>query len=219
MKITIKYIWIILCLIPYISHAQRFAEETWHEGKVILLEGDTIQGSLRFALKDEIVQVQTPQNLQTYTSRKVLSFTFFDRLAKRDRTFYSFNFAKTPNYETPTFFELLLQGKPNSLLGRETLVKNTQFVNPGPWGTPMNPMGMGTSIPITTFSVKMEMYLLLGDGRIKSFDGTKKRLLFLLKDKEKEIKDYIKKNSVNFNSPNDISRIVQYYNLLKNKNK
>lgn len=219
-----KIIFIVFFLCPIIANAQYFAENQWHEGRVLLSTGDTVTGSLKFALKDEIVQLQVGNVLQTFTSRKALHYAFFDKNENRERIFYALPFEKTPNYESPTFFEVLLQGKPMTILGREILVQNTQYMNNGMGpmgmgGMGMGPMGMGgmRGTPFITYSVKMEFYFMYADGRIKTFDGSKKRLLFLLKDKEREIKTYLKQHNIKLNKPQEMARVVSYYNQIKMK--
>ncbi len=209
-------------LCPLCVKSQYLAENEWHQGRVLLSSGDTVTGTLKFALKEEIVQVQVGNALQTYTARKALNFSFQDLNQNRERQYYALPFEKTPNYESPTFFEVILQGKFVTILGREVLVQNTQYAgNPGmnPYGGGMGMGGMGgmRGMPYTTYSVRTDFYFLYADGRIKTFDGSKKRLFFLLKDKEKEIKLYLKQHNVKLSNPQEVTKVIMYYNQIKLK--
>ncbi|TAE73517.1 MAG: hypothetical protein EAZ85_06820 [Bacteroidetes bacterium] len=210
-------------LIPFCAKSQYFAENEWHQGRVLLASGDTITGTLKYALHDEVVQVQVGNALQTFTPRKALNFSFQDRNQNRERQFYALPFAKTANYESPTFFEVVLQGTSITLLVRESWIQTTQYpAGMGGMGMGMGGMGMGgmrgmRGMPFTTYSVRSDFYFLYPDGRVKTFDGSKKRLLFLLKDKEKEIKLYLKQHNVRLNNTQELVRVLMYYNQIKLK--
>ncbi|NJL14389.1 MAG: hypothetical protein HC913_16190 [Microscillaceae bacterium] len=187
--------------------AQAFAEENWQNGLLILEEGDTLRGELKFDLQNELVQIQTQGSLKAFTSRKVLAFQFFDRYYGRDRFYFTLPYAKVSNYPTPTFFELVYQDQPLTLLCRESLVTQT-FVN-------NNPYVLGPNIPVTTTRVKCDFFFLDKNGRIRPFNGTKKGLLYLLKDREKDIKDFMEENRLRTDDKADMTRIIAYYNEQK----
>ncbi|GAB4396249.1 MAG: hypothetical protein OHK0053_09850 [Microscillaceae bacterium] len=196
-----------LCAASLKVSAQAFAEESWQEGLIILEEGDTLRGEFKFDLQNELVQLQTQGSLKAFTSRKVLAFQFFDRYYGRDRFYFTLPYAKVSNYPTPTFFELVYQDQPLTLLCRESLVTQT-FVN-------NNPYVLGPNIPVTTTRVKCDFFFLDKNGRIRPFNGTKKGLLYLLKDREKDIKDFMEENRLRIDDKADMTRIIAYYNERK----
>lgn len=202
---------ISLLLLSHFSFAQRFVEEAWHEGTVLLESGDSLQGNLKFNLSEEIIQVDMRGSLQTLTSRKVLSFKFFDRFDNRNRSYYTLPFSKVADYKTPTFFELLWQGDHITLLNREAFVTQTS-TNPYYGG-----FGMRNNFPVTYSYIKNNFYFLYKNSKIKLFDGTKKGILILLQDREKDIKNYLKDNRVRFDNKQDMIRLIDFYNALKNK--
>lgn len=188
--------------------AQRFAQNYWHDGLVILESGDTLQGKLKFDLENELVQLESRGTLQTLTSRKTLAFQFYDRYEQRDRYFYTLPYSKVSDYKTPTFFELAMQGDPISVLVRESLITQT-FVN-------NNPYTVRAGVPITRTSIKYDLYFLDPDGDIVSYNGTKKGLLYLLRSRENDIKEFLKENRIRYDSKLDIIKVIQYYNSKKN---
>ena len=112
------------------AFAQRFAQDYWHKnGKIKLSDGTTYQGELKYDLANELIQLQVRGILKTFTSRKVSSFEFYDNFEQRDRHFYALPFAKVSGYKTPTFFELLMQDQPITLLVRESLTTQTDVNN------------------------------------------------------------------------------------------
>lgn len=62
--------------------------------------------------------------------------------------------------------------------------------------------------------IKVEDYLILVEG--KSFDIKLKKgdILKCLKDKEKEVKDFVKRNKLSFSNEKDVVKILGYYNSL-----
>jgi hypothetical protein len=166
-------------------------------------------------LKEELLLVNTPQGMQTLSSRKVAMFSFYDNIKKRERQYYSFMYPKTNNYKTPCFFEVLHHGEKISLMGREMLVQTTINNVPrygmyggGYYGNPMN-------IPQTMTSVKTEMYFLYNSGKMKAFNGNKNDLFTIFSDKQSQIKSYIKDNKLNVEKIEDIKKIIEYYHNLK----
>lgn len=191
----------------YVS-AQAFAPNFWHEGTVTLQNGQIYTGNLKFDLDNEIIQVQSRNGHKTLTSRKVSSFEFYDKSLRQDRIYYTLPFAKVSNYKTPSFFELVAQGKPISILSREKLVNESITANNG-----IN-RGFGGPTFVRTV-VKYDMFFLYSNGKIKSFNGTKKGLLYLLQDREKDVKEYMKANRVRLDDREDIVNLILYYNTKK----
>lgn len=62
--------------------------------------------------------------------------------------------------------------------------------------------------------IKVEDYLIQVEG--KSFDIKLKKgdILKFLKDKEKEVKDFVKRNKLSFSNEKDVVKILGYYNSL-----
>ncbi len=202
---------IIILIVCFFSKnetfAQAFAENYWHSGTVFLEEGDTLSGTLKFSLQDEVVQIETATGLKTLTARNAIAFYFLDRFEQRERHYYALPYPKVSNYPTPTYFELIMQGEPITLLCRESMVVQTIVNN--------NPYVMNPGIPMRQNILKREFYFLYKSGKIVPFNGTKKGLLYLLKDRERDIKLYIKENRVNFESKQDMASIINYFNSKK----
>ncbi|MCS6820556.1 MAG: hypothetical protein NZ551_01670 [Microscillaceae bacterium] len=189
--------------------SQYFAEREWQNGSVFL-EEDTLIGNFKYELERETVIFESGGQLQTFSSRKVVGFQFYDNYYRKNRFFYTLPFAKRSNYKTPTFFELLYQGETVSLLCREQLTSRTQSVlTPNPWG-------IGVPNTIITYSIKYDFYFLFNkNNQVKYFNSTKKDLLRLLPDQASALQNYLEKNKVRFNSPEDMTNLIAFYNSLK----
>lgn len=209
-KIISVFLFLVIAFLssPASGFAQYFAENYWHNGKIFLENEQVLEGKIKYNLENEIVQLET-NRLQTFTSRKVLSFQFYDANWQVERYFYNLPFAKVSNYETPTFFELLYQGEHVTLLCREDLVTQT-FVN-------NNPYAWNPGMPITRTSVRSKFYFLFKNGKIRAFQGGKRELLYLLRDRERTLKKYLKEQRINYDSRPDMVRVIEYYNSIKVK--
>ena len=105
--------------------AQKFPSDLWHEGKIVLLEGDTLRGSVKYDLQQDLVQYGVAnQRTTAFSARKVLFFEIFDNSVRSYRQFFALPFTTTSGYKAPVFFELLEEGK-MTLLSRESVEYRT----------------------------------------------------------------------------------------------
>lgn len=188
--------------ISTLSIAQRnWPSELWHDGKVVLLDGDTLKGQVKYDFQLNTVQfVINDRKAEIYHARKVLYFEIFDETVHRYRKFFVLPYSNPSNYKAPVFFELLVEGQ-ITLLSREFLeyrTYNSAFY------------GGSYSRLVQTY----EYFLLKEDGTIEDFRGNKNDLLALMGNKGKEVEKYVKANRLDFDEKYDVARIVAYYNSL-----
>jgi hypothetical protein len=188
--------------ISTLSMAQRnWPSELWHDGKVVLLDGDTLKGQVKYDFQLNTVQfVINDRKAEIYHARKVLYFEIFDETVHRYRKFFVLPYSNPSNYKAPVFFELLVEGR-ITLLSREFLeyrTYNSAFY------------GGSYSRLVQTY----DYFLLKEDGTIKDFRGNKNELLALMGNKGKEVEKYVKANRLDFDEKYDVARIVAYYNSL-----
>ncbi|MDH5368275.1 MAG: hypothetical protein OEW67_14945 [Cyclobacteriaceae bacterium] len=196
-------IFIVLFFFLQTAFAQ-FPSELWHDGKVVLLDGDTLKGSVKYDLERGIIQLNDTKTIEAYTARKVLYFNIFDKTVNRYRQFYAIPYNVAIDYKTPVFFEVLYEGK-LTLLGREYIT--TQTTSYGP------------SIGSGSYSRQVLMYryyFLDANGSIILYGKHKKELLAYMRKFNTEINEYIKKNRLHYDDKADLIHIVRYYNTLIN---
>jgi hypothetical protein len=181
--------------------AQQFPSDLWHEGKIILLEGDTLKGNIKYDLQQDLVQYGVAdQRTTAFSARKVLFFEIFDTSVRKYRQFFALPFTTTSGYKAPVFFELLEEGK-MTLLSRESVEYRTYS----------SPYYMGS---YSRLVLVYKYYFLDEKGNITEFTGNKNDLLDLMKKKSDEVEKYIKANKLKFDDKYDFARIVAYYNSL-----
>lgn len=181
--------------------AQTFPFEMWHDGKVVLEEGDTIRGLVKYDLSQDLVQVNTKKRApEVFTARKVLYFEIFDISVNRYRRFFSLPFAlSSSQYKSQVFFELLCEGK-LTVLNREKLEFRTYS----------SPYFMGSySRQVLVY----QYFMLEEDGDIVEYDVTDRTdLLKPMGKKAEDVEKFMKKNRLRTDEKYDVAEIVEYYN-------
>lgn len=187
--------------------AQNFPSEIWHDGTLVTIEDDTLQGDIKYSIDADLIQVRNKNNVvSAFSSRKILYFEIFDTTIDNYRLFYSLPFALKTSYQVPVLFEVLHEGK-LSLLGREKIV---QDFNPY-YGV------YGRAFYGDRFRLDYDYFFLAENGKIQRYSMKKKDLLRIMGKRSSEIKQYIKKNRLKHDRLADLVRITSYYNALERK--
>ncbi|MBL7875532.1 MAG: hypothetical protein JNL53_07690 [Cyclobacteriaceae bacterium] len=197
-----RYLSLILLIISYTSgSAQQFAMDLWHTGKTVLDSGDTLRGNLKYDLKNDILQVDLNNKMESYTARKVLFFEIFDETVKKYRLFYSLPYSTAGQYKAPIFFELLVEGK-LTVLCRESFEYRTT-------SSPLYYYGTYSRIVLIN-----KYYLLKENGDIIEFQGKKNDWFDQMQSKKSEVAKYAKTNRLDMDEKYDLARVIDYYNSL-----
>lgn len=179
--------------------AQQWPFELWHEGKIVLLEGDTLRGTIKYDLQQDLLQYTwNSQKVEAFSARKVLFFEIFDRTVSRYRQFYALPYTTAAGYKAPIFFELLVEGK-MTMLVRESIEYRTYT----------------SSYYGSSYSRQVMVYryfFLKEDGTITDFQGNKNDLLDLMGKHAGEVEKYIRSNRLKYDDKYDLAKIVTYYN-------
>lgn len=181
-------------------HAQEFAFELWHDGTVVLDNGDTLSGNVKYDMQTDLVQVQVGDRFESYSARKLLFLEIFDKTVKRYRRMYSLPYNTSGEYRAPVFFELLEEGK-ITLLCREAVEYRTYS-------------SMYNYYNYSKLTVVYRYFLLKEDGSIDEFLGKRGDWLNLMSDRKDEVQKFVKSNRLSFDEKYDLSRIIAYYNTL-----
>ena len=194
-----RLIFLGLVLLPLLGFSQTFPFDHWHDGKIVLDNGDTLRGSIKYNLQD-LLQLRHQNQMESFSARKVLLFEIFDQGYKRYRTFYSLPYSASGGYKSPVFFEVLTEGK-ITVLSREKLEYRTYSYSPFMYGG-----GSTRVVLVNTY------FLLKEDGDIVDFAGRRNDWLDLMGNRANEIHDYAKDNKLDFDRKYDLKRIIDYYN-------
>ncbi len=196
---------ILLFLLCSNAFAQQFPSEIFHDGKVVLASGDTIVGKIKYNLQNDLIEVITDNVVKTFTARKIIKFTIFDKTVDQYRTFYSVPYYRESNYKVPMLFEVLYEGK-LTLLAREVMVQETvpqysYYYYPGTMNS-------------TRTRLSYQYFFLDSKGNFTQYNLKKYQLYDIMDKRGPQIKQYIKKNHLKTDSRGDLVRITAYYNSL-----
>lgn len=197
----------LVLLFSLSGRAQDFPSQMVHDGKLVLLNGDTLKGQLKYDIENDLVQMVVNEKIQTYSARKILYFQIYDKTVEMFRSFYSIPYEVQPNYEVPLLFEVLYEG-PLSLLARESIVTET---------VPQYSHMYRSSVNMTRTRLDYEYYFLDRRGNFTRYTMKRNELFDIMRRKEPQIKQYIKKNRLKVDTRRDLVRITAYYNALLGK--
>src|SRR5258708_27557581 len=156
-----------------------------------------MKGLVKYNPEDR-VQLTHHQRTENLSAGNVLFFEISDRTDQRRRQFYSLPYAKMNPYKTPVFFELLCEGK-ITLLSRETIEART-ITSPGFHVSPM------------LMVVVNHYFILKGDGNIEAISDSPKAWYYLMGGEAGAVRNYVKKNNLDFRKKHQLMRIIGYFN-------
>jgi hypothetical protein len=192
-----------------IGFTQDFPSELWHNGKLVLLSEDTIIGKIKYDLKNDLVQINVRNVLQTYSSRKILYFEIFDETIESYRHFYALPYNVQQNYKVPLLFEVLYEGELSLLCREEIVTESVPQYNSYPYSTYRNS-------PYNSSRTKLsyKYYFFDRQGGIQNYNLKKSELYSFFKKHQQQVKQYIKKNNLKHDRMRDLVRVTAYYNAL-----
>lgn len=194
---------ISLALLLSSASAQKFSSELWHDGYLVSTDQDTLNGSIKYDMETNIVQVLQGNIVKTFSSHKLFYFEIYDQLLENYRQFYSIPYNVNYNYEIPILFEVLYEG-PLSLLAREEIVQETVNNSSAYWAA-------STYIRDV---VSYTFFFLDKEGNIDLFTGKRNDLLQIMRKHQSEVKNFVKKNRLKTDEVPDLIRITAFYNSL-----
>lgn len=200
-KVLLPAVIALLAVMPGFSDAQPWPSELWHDGKLVLVEGDTLKGQIKYDLQQDLIQyVHSDRRTEAFSARKILFFEIFDTSVRKYRQFFALPYTNSTGYKAPIFFELLVEGK-LTLLARESIEYRTYS----------SPYYLGSY----SRQILVNKYFFLDeDGNINDFNGSKADLLDLMGKKADDVEKYMKTNRLRYDDKYDFARIVAYYNSI-----
>ena len=200
----------VLMLTLWVSQsvAQDYAMDQVQYGRIILVDGDTVEAGFSINLANEILQVDFNSSLRTFTARQVERFDFTDEYTRLPRNFVSLPFSNRNGYKIPMFFEIVLDGSHLALLAREQLVTET---------TPVYDGFSNNTVMASRNRIIVEHYFLNEKGQLFKYQNRKKDLYHIFADKKDEMKDFISASRLSYTNRQDLVKITDYYNYLKSR--
>ena len=179
--------------------------EAMHLGRIVLANGDTLDGSFSINLTNDLIQYRQGNSVKTFSARQIQYFYFEEVELKTIRYFYSLPYSDHGSYKAPHLFELLYLGPVLSIYLRERMVmENVPYLDPY-----TNRTFYSQRAKLVT-----DFYFRDAKGLIKEFDKSKKSLLSFMEGSEKPIKLFLHNNDITFSKREDVVKVIDYYNNL-----
>lgn len=186
------------------AKAQTDASE-WRMGFITFADNDTLTATFNYALDNNILQINYGATIKTYTAMQINSFEFVDKNSLTRRRFVSYKYKLAGDLATPTFFEVVTQGQPVSVLIRSYLVVES---------VPEFDPYIGRTFYVQRTVLKTDVFFKFADENIRLFLRNKKHLFVLLKEHHHLLKKFIECEKLRYSSISDVVKIVEYYNKL-----
>jgi len=184
-------------------YGQQFPFEFWHEGRAVLESGDTLRGKIKYDPQNDLIQIERNGKYESLTSRKVIFYEIFDLQQNNYRQFVALPYSPSGGYKTPSFFEVLSEGK-ITLMSKEALeYRNT---NAGFY--------YGS---VSRLVLVHKYFLLKEDGNIERVTASKNDFLAMMGSRSDEVRRYMKANRLGLERKEEIGRVIGYYNSLFRK--
>ncbi|MDN5214121.1 hypothetical protein QQ020_18740 [Fulvivirgaceae bacterium BMA12] len=181
-----------------------FINDTWRLGAIELFNELVID---EYYYKYEIVkdhfELQTSEGIKILPGSWVKKFNWKEPELNRERQFVTGKGFFVDKVPFDGFFEVLFKGKVSLLLKVEAEVMESNYVPQFNIGT------QGKQYQ------KKELYYMAEPGNTFLLNKKIKQNLPHFGEDASNIEDYVKTNKLKFNRPNDLIRIVEYYDKLK----
>jgi len=189
----------------------QFPSEMWHKGEVILADGNTMQGTIKYDILGDVIQVNRDDKIQTFAANQIQQFKILQEDIGRFRSFYTIPYLNKNGYRRPKFFELIFEGE-TSLLAREMILITTRPPR-DPYfsrGLRYNPYAGSRSVRI----LDHDLFLMNSKGKITPLNKKRKDVIYSFDDKYTDLKKIIKSNRLKMNNIDDVATLVAEYNKL-----
>ena len=199
--VVLKAAGFVACLsIASSAQSQSDPSKLWYRGRVVFDRGDTVQGLIKYNLKEDVVRVDEELNL--FAADKVLYFELFDKKTAQLRLFYSLPY-RDGEEKKLGFFELLAEGK-MTLLCRESFELRNFHV----------PITQDNTTRLTGRRVLIHTFFTLkSNGDVERVYG-KDDLIKLMDEDSELMEKYIRSSRLDVQKKNDFTQVVTYYNSL-----
>lgn len=236
MKIKQLFLLLAFCFSSLFALAQPKGDY-WFKGVLELEGGQRLEGDISYYsdFKAALLQIRTGGRTLSYDANQVVFFRFYDNELGVTRTFYSLPYTpEGSSHETMLFFETLLEGGHLTALSKtefrtETRQARSPFMYRGyyipSWYDRAGMNSYSIVVPYET------IYLVTPDTPIEAYNQPTSlaaqevrfrkpnpdMLMNLVRDKRVQIDKFIEQNKLDVRKRQDMLRVVQYYNELKDQ--
>jgi len=200
------FVVILLCCISCSAFSQSFPflfnkNTPWHKGTVVMQNGDTIRGYVKFTRKvsEGLLQMKKGKRVEVLTVKEVAAFSYYDKEKKRTRTYLTLSLLPDlATREHEIFIEYVYGNNKLSLLNYKTL------------GFAENALQLN---PFRSKTVVNKRYL-LNKKTGKILPLTKENILGLMDEERTEVMTYLQSNGIRLKTLDEYISLLDYHQTL-----
>jgi len=112
-KVIYGILLLLLPLVEIVNAHDNYKIKTnhWSNGSLFLINGDTLDGKLKYDYDQEIVKIFYQNQVKAFTPYQVSHFIFIDNQTDLLRKFYSVSEITRTNREKISFYEIIYEGE------------------------------------------------------------------------------------------------------------
>ncbi len=177
-----------------------FMEKEFREGRIQLKDGRLYSGKLRYDMYASEMQFIAKEIIYAIAFPEDIEFVEIE-----DVKFIFTSYLLTPSGTNPkeSYFVVLMDGDNKLLVKKEVLLLDAvpakPYVDPKP----------------AQFNKKNDSYYIKKNDLPAVKISSRKSLVGILEDKEMEVLSFIKKEKISHKNPEDLKKLVAYYNSLE----
>lgn len=180
----------------------------WCDGKLLLENGQTLEGELSYDLKFEVVRVKNNGMTQAFTAESIAYFELFDPIKQIHRKYVSVDTPVYPNYQRRAFFEVISHGE-------LAMLRKSEYVR-----RPRITEDMRAPHIYLNTVCKHTYFMHEENSGLTLINDFEEEILPLMHRYEDEVEKYIKRCKLKMKKVHEQLRVVNLYNMLyANENK
>lgn len=188
--------------------------QEWYPGSIVLKEGETLEGEIKYDLRSDAVHLRVNQLIRTFVANQITGFNITQVDVEGKRFFISMPFEVNGGYKRPKLFEVIYINEV-SLLGREEDAYSTWTTLDPTVDLTMIRRRAGRRYSSRYATSNYDYFLSDNKGGITLMKRGVKGVTRSFDDHHKELKTYIRRNKLNIKSVYDMAKIVDYYNNIE----
>ncbi|MDJ1501638.1 hypothetical protein [Xanthocytophaga agilis] len=185
------------------------SSQNWHQGELVLLNEQTVNGEFSYDAFTDLIQVKDERVVKVYSARQVRAFGYFDEKSNQMRRFLSLSYPVRRNRNQKAFFEIVLTGE-MYLLRR---LHNMRSSNP----TQLN--AMESDSPWYDKKNAYEYFVYANDHFIPISQFRRRIYPILMKEYKEQLEVFIKDKKLNIYTQRGKFMLINQYNVLKSPDK
>ena len=188
--------------------------QEWYPGSIVLKEGETLEGEIKYDLRADAVHLRVNQVIRTFVANQITGFNITQVDVEGKRFFISMPFEATGGYKRPKLFEVIYINEV-SLLGREEDAYSTWTTLDPSIDLANSRRRVGRRYSSRYATSNYDYFLSDNKGGITIMKRGVKGVTRAFDNYHKELKTYIRRNKLNIKSVYDMAKIVDYYNSIE----